>query len=122
MDTWPGTLPQRLLVDGYSRGSADGRLVSQMDAGPPQIRRRTTAAVRPLRGSMILTLAQQVILDTFVQDTLLGGSLPFKFPKQPWDGVTYVRVMFGQELPSDSNMGGDNWPVTLDLLILPDLP
>lgn len=116
-DTWPGTLPQKMLVDGYGDGMGDGRLVSRMDAGPPQVRRRSSAMPRPLTGRMNMTAAQIATLKTFVTTTLIGGTLSFNFP-DPVGGAT-IEVMFAGGLPQWANLGGDNYSVSLDLMVMP---
>jgi hypothetical protein len=80
---WPDTLPQQLLVDGYSQSLADTTIKSEMDAGPAKVRRRYTAGVEPVSGMMLLTETQLGTLRTFYEDTLLGGSLRFSWTKPP---------------------------------------
>lgn len=116
-DVWPASLPQKLLVEGYSEGLADGRLISQMDAGPAKVRRRSSAMPRPLQGSMIMTSAQLATMRTFVNTTLIGGSLPFDFP-DPATGATLL-VRCAGSVPALTNLGGAYWNVSLDLEILP---
>lgn len=117
VDVWPATLPQYMLVDGYAQGLGDGRLRSQTDAGPAKVRRRSSAMPKPLQGRMIMDGAQLADLQTFVDMTLMGGSLTFTFP-DPVTGSS-VLVRFSADLPSWQSRGADNWFVSLDLEILP---
>lgn len=116
-DNWPASLPTDMNASDYAEGMADGRLMSQTDTGPAKVRLRSSAMARPLKGSMIMTGAQVATLRTFVDTTLLGGTLPFNFT-DPIDGST-VLARFAESLPTWSSLGGDNWTVNLDLEVLP---
>jgi hypothetical protein len=56
-----------------------------MEQGPAKLRRRTTSGVRMLAFEMLLSRAQTETLDSFYQDDLASGSLPFDFT-HPRDG------------------------------------
>ncbi|WP_204349175.1 hypothetical protein, partial [Klebsiella pneumoniae] len=72
-DAWPNTLPQCLNV-GFGEAVGDGLLESQPDAGPPMVRRRSSAVTRPLSGQMRMTRVQIGYLRTFFETTLMGGA------------------------------------------------
>ncbi|MFG1267632.1 hypothetical protein V5F40_06680 [Xanthobacter sp. DSM 14520] len=84
---WPADLPQRVLVDGFSAGVADGRIRQKMDAGPPKMRRRTSAAVRPVRARVRLDRDGVARLNRFWEEDTAGGVLPFWFPDPLLDGL-----------------------------------
>lgn len=115
--TWPTSLPQAFQQNGYSQGEGEGRLRTQPDQGPGKVRRRFTAVPKPLTGVMEVTNAQLATLDSFVLNDIQGGSLPFTFP-DPLGGSALL-VMFGQAMPSWTNLGGGWFSVTLDLLVMP---
>lgn len=117
MNSWPSTLPQRMLVNGYQTGLGDGRLRSSTDAGVAKLRRRFSAVPRPLSGSIMATAEQLETFKTFVEDTLKGGVLPFTFPAQGEDGTWTCQI--GQNAPTWSASGPDVWTISLDLVILP---
>jgi hypothetical protein len=75
--TWPGTLPVYVQEGGYSESLQDQTIESQMDAGPAKIRRRFTKSLRKFEITMQMTAAQLTTFETFWNDTLKGGSLPF---------------------------------------------
>ena len=52
---------------------------TEMDAGPPKARRRYTAGIRMVRGTIRVTKAQRATLDTFWVTTLEGGTLAFEW-------------------------------------------
>lgn len=110
-DVWPVTLPQGLLMDGNSDAPPDGRLKSQTDQGPGKTRRRTSAAVRKFSGRMYMTTEQIDTLETFIETTTLGGTLPFTF-KDPKNAAP-ILVRFGDSLPNWVNVSGDLYDVAL---------
>ncbi|MFG1364652.1 hypothetical protein [Xanthobacter versatilis] len=87
---WPTDLPQRVLVDGYSEGVGDGRLRQAMDAGPPKMRRRSSAATRPVRARLWVDFDGMARLKRFWAEGVAGGSLPFLFPDQTVDGLALL--------------------------------
>ena len=77
MILWPHVLPQQLLVEGYGEQLSNQLIRTEMDAGPAKVRRRFTAAPRPVNGSIIVTPAQLVFFRNWYYNVLLGGSLRF---------------------------------------------
>lgn len=116
-DAWPGGLPQSPLLQGYSESPPDVALRTPMDGGVAKLRRRFTAATRPLQWAMICTKAQVATLDTFYSTTLVGGTLPFTFDHpRTTDNEEFrfiappVYVVIGSE---------DEWRVSVSLEQLP---
>ena len=114
--SWPTTLPQQLFVNGYSQSFAETTIKSEMDAGPAKVRRRFTAGVEPVSGTMLLTETQLGYLRTFFVDTLLGGSLRFSWTKPPAH-TTACEMRFTAP-PSWTKVEGD-YEVNLSLEVLP---
>ena len=114
--SWPTTLPQQLFVNGYSQSFAETTIKSDMDAGPAKVRRRFTAGVEPVSGTMLLTETQLGYLRTFFVDTLLGGSLRFSWTKPPAH-TTACEMRFTAP-PSWTKVEGD-YEVNLSLEVLP---
>jgi len=75
MASWPATLPQFVLRDGFSEGFKDVVQRSQMDIGPKKKRMRSTAAPEPNTYPVELTSAQVDIFKTWFEDTAdaVGG-------------------------------------------------
>lgn len=115
---WPGTLPQALLLSGAGKGVGDGLTEYQPDTGPSITRRRTTAVMRPLSGSMILTDAQIATFETFFYTTIMNGALPFTFP-DPISGATLLVKFTKATPPGYSPQGGNNYLLSLALMVLP---
>ena len=93
VDIWPSELPSCFILGSHNETLPEGRLKSEMDAGPAKIRRRSSAMPYPLSGSLRMTLAQLNRLKTFTANTLLGGSLPFRFPSQYGGSALLVRFV-----------------------------
>ena len=113
---WHVDLPQELFIAGYGQSFPAVTIKSDMDAGPAKVRRRFTAGVEPVTGTMIMTAAQLVILDTFFNTTLLGGSLRFSWTKPPAHSVA-CEMRF-TEVPSWTKVEGD-YEVSLSFEVLP---
>jgi hypothetical protein len=77
---WPSDLPQAFLETSYAESLAENWIRDQFDIGPASVRRRTTAAIYPVTGAMVMTDAQWIELKAFFADVLLQGVLPFGFP------------------------------------------
>ena len=115
MATWPGTLPDDFLVDAFSETLPDNTIRSKVEYGPAKLRRRATAAVRPIEGQLYMTTAQVATHDTFFVTTLKYGSLAFDWT-HPRTGSSKSFRYVGVPNYSPS---GINWIAALVLEILP---
>lgn len=112
---WPLSLPQD--VDRpYVDTMADNVIRTPMEAGPAKTRPRSTAGVRTIGGTMLLTQAQTETFQTFFEDTVRFGALRFDFP-DPRTGETAV-VRFTRP-PQLTHVAGPTWSLRLDLEVLP---
>lgn len=118
MPTWPGSLPQYPLQDGYSAAEPNGLLASAMDQGPPKVRRRFSAAVTPVQCSWKLTDAQKATLKAFVKTDLAGGALTFTWPN-PEDPPNTCAARFNPERLPVYAASGRRWLATAEVWILP---
>lgn len=117
MATWPATLPQTLLQDGYREALPRNKVRTEMDAGPAKQRRRYTAAVRPLTGCQNLTTTQVAALKDFHNTTLLGGTLPFDWA-DPIPGSGLMSFRFVSEPSIDRVLSARLYRVMYQLEIL----
>lgn len=115
---WPAELPQYPSVSGTSRGFADGRLFQAMAQGPAKIRLRTSAAIKPLSVSFMMTVAEVSVFEAFWDDDTKGGSLPFYFPNYDDEGEFWL-VVFGENAPVVTPTEYDAEQVSFTLSILP---
>jgi hypothetical protein len=74
---WPATLPNYVLIDGYSEKLPAQKIESPMEAGRPKVRRRFSTNWRQFTVFIKMTADQGIIFESFYQNTLQGGSLPF---------------------------------------------
>lgn len=115
-EVWPAGLPQIPLLEGLAEGTGEGRLASQADHGPAKLRPLTSAIGDPLAATIAVSTAGKAILKTFVETTLIGGTLAFTFPDP--DGGADLLARFAT-LPVYRKRGPGTWFVGLDLEILP---
>lgn len=113
MATWPNTLPQNFLQDGFTDSEPTLTVKEQMDSGPPITRQICTANVRSIDGVMILTTEEKIILREFYR---ANCAVVFDFP-DPDTGLA-VSVMF-TEKPTFAGFTGYYHKVSLKLEILP---
>ena len=116
MANWPATLPASVLQEGFAETLPDTALRTSMDVGPAKLRRRTSAAVRPVRAALNLSTSQAADIETFYVSTLEGGTLPFDFT----DPRTLATQSFRFTAPpSLSPLSGNLWRASLDMERLP---
>ena len=116
MATWPTTLPQSPLQAGFSESLPNNVIRTSMDLGPPKVRRRDTAGVRPMVFKMKMSTAQVATLETFFEDDLSSGVMPFYYT-HPRTGAT-VSIQFIVP-PRIRAADGRWWAVDMNVLILP---
>jgi len=100
---WPAELPQRVLVEGYSERTRDGRLFSATSAGPPKVRRRFSAAVMPVAAAIYASWDQKARFERFWAEDTSGGTLPFIMPDQSRDQVPLLASS-GESLTTESGI------------------
>lgn len=122
MASWPGTLPQDLLLEGLGKQREPGTIRSQMETGPAKVRRRTTAPVVRLSGQLVLTGTQVGTLETFHNSTLGEGADSFTWTDPEDDGTVTLRFV---QPPAYSAVAGHGtpgsrlWAAQLELEIIP---
>jgi hypothetical protein len=117
MAVWPASLPQTLLQASYRETLPRTKLRTEMDAGPPKMRRRYTAAPRPIQGTQNLTTTQVADLKTFHNTTVAGGSLPFDWT-DPIPGTGTVSFRFVSE-PELVPVSGSMYRASYEFEIMP---
>jgi len=87
MSVWPITLPAYPLTEGFREKMPENILRTDMEQGPAKLRRRTTAGVRGMEMSYLMSKAQVSALETFYNSTLAGGVFDFSYT-HPRSGAT----------------------------------
>jgi hypothetical protein len=103
MPTWPTSLPQHVLEQGYNEQVPDQTIETQMDAGPAKVRRRFTTAPRRFGVVVVMDPDQVALFETFYLETLAGGSLPFDWVHPRTRVSTTFR--FRKPVPSINPLG-----------------
>ena len=117
MVAWPSaTIPNSIVHDGFSMTLADNVIQSQPDIGPPKRRRRTTANVIPITRKFLLDGTQYTAFDSFYENDLESGSLPFDWV-HPMTGAA-VSCAFKSPPKIGPIVGYKVW-VTIEYNILP---
>lgn len=113
--TWPNTLPQDFLIEGYSESPPDNLIRQPMEIGPEKVRRRQTSAIQPINALQYMTTAQLAYLQTFYITTSYYGALAMDLP-HPRTGST-VEARFSK--PPSYAKRGMGWIVSYSFEILP---
>ncbi len=113
---WPVSLPEYVLAAGYQEEEPETAVRTAMETGPAKARRRFTAAPRPIKCAVRLSLAQQATLSAFYQSTLVGGSLAFDWV-HPVSRAAVTMRFVGK--PKYAPRTANRMDAQLDLEILP---
>lgn len=114
MADWPDSLPCALM-NSYTESPPENTIRSQMDTGIPKLRRRSTAATRPISFSMSLTAAQYQLLDDFYVNDVFSGSIPFNYTHPVTGAAVEARFL---ERPQYRSQSG-RYLAAINLEILP---
>lgn len=75
VDAWPASLPQEMTIQGYQEPlGKNSNIRTQMDVGEAKVRGRSTAIIKPIVGTVVMTSDQVDTLITFYFTTLGDGS------------------------------------------------
>lgn len=115
MATWPATLPAPAL-NTLSETPPDNVIRTKMDKGPDKVRRRTTANIRPISFTLILTPTQTATLDTFYDTTTFSGADEFDYTHPRTGDAVKARFV---EPPQYSENEGVLYNCSISLEIMP---
>ena len=117
LDVWPVGLPQLVLRDGYAETEPDVIRRTEMDEGPAKQRPRFTVGIRPFLVQIEVDVDQVATFQTFYEDTLKDGTIPFSW-KHPRTQVNTDFRFVGQ--PQKMRVqGARNWRITMALEVMP---
>jgi len=100
MAAWPGSLPQAPLLDEFEYVPFDPCVVTEMDTGPPQRRRRFSTAFGRYSIVFVLTGRQVAAFVTFYFTTLAGAPGTITGFPDPRDGATATFQFAPGSVPS----------------------
>ena len=117
--TWPTSLPQKPLRDGFSEVGGVNVIRTPMDKGPARTR-RLSRLVKPIQVAFLMTEAQLVTLEDFVENTLFGvRRCNFTHPRKLT--AVELRIVPGGEgvFYNLSPLSADLWQVSMTFEVLP---
>lgn len=115
MTAWPASLPQDVLLGGYSEAPQDTAIRSAVSYGPDKVRRRTTAVITHVTMKLRLTTAQVATLETFYNDTIqIAG--PVDWIHHRTRAAAAYRFL---SPPTFVPYGAGYWSATLEMELLP---
>lgn len=112
--SWPATLPQVPLAEGYSEVDGENVIWSSNDAGPPKGRRRSTADWQFITCSFSVTRTQLATAKAFYRTTL-ASVLPFTWTHPSTGLAANFRIRGLSTAPG----GGAYVTMTLSLEVVP---
>lgn len=112
MATWPTSLPQILLLDGYDEQPVDNVIRSPVDQGPEITRPKYSSTPIDFTGSLILTSAQCDALDSFYDATLNFGTAQFDWVNSRTGAAVSLKF---RARPGYQGAGGGLYRTTLSL-------
>jgi hypothetical protein len=115
---YPSSLPQQ-AHQNYTESIPDNRIVSAMDWGPPQTRKRGTTAYAPVSFSVTVSAAIRDAIVSFYRDDLVEGTLLFQHADFAGRGTTHTYLF--QSPPTYSHQGKNLWRVEFQLWKVADL-
>ena len=116
MSVWPNTLPGSPLLDNFREIAPKTSIRTDMEQGPAKVRQRTTAAIRMLQLTYLMSKDQVAILETFYLATLQGGSGSFSFVHPRSNATVSCRFIRPPEYGSGN---GNFFKVMIELEVLP---
>lgn len=114
MATWPTSLPQTPLLEGFSDAPQSSVIRTSM-TGLTKQRNRYTAVVSDVKEVYLLTPAQFTTLLAFYTDTLKNGSLSFI----KYDVITATNKSYRFTKPYEDTFNGVQHKVKLTLEKMP---
>lgn len=117
MPTWPASLPQAPLIEGYSEQPPDLIVRSQGEVGWAKTRRRATAGPTRITATYAMTGAQLAIFEAFVDGELAGRMHTFDWPRPRTGATVPARIVDAPQIVPAA--GSDRWRVGLTLEVMP---
>lgn len=116
MTTWPATLPQAPLIEGFTETAPITALRTEMDQGPAKTRQKTTAGVARMTLSFILSRSQTQTLDVFFKEGTKGGTISFVFLHPRTSASLSCRFV---QPPRYQSLNGESFKAAIELEVLP---
>lgn len=119
--SWPNSLPDEPLLQGYREVHPDLTLRSKLDKGPAKVSRKGSKGPQVISVQFSMSSSVLELWEEFVEDTLAAGSLRFTHTHPRTGASIEMRLVGGGEsgMFTVEPHGIDNWIVSCDLEVLP---
>ena len=117
MPTWPTSLPQAPLVEGYGEQPPDLIVRSQVDVGWAKTRRRATAGATRITATYTMTGTQLAVFESFLAGDIADRTLAFDWPRPRTGATVPVRIVEPPQIVPAA--GTHRWRVGLTLELMP---
>lgn len=114
MASWPVTLPNYVLESGYQEQLPKNVVETDMEGGPPKVRRRFTKTFRRFNVAQVMDYTQVATFEAFYNTTCASGSLPFDWVHPRTQSSMSFR--FTGNPPSYQPFGGQYVRVSYSLI------
>lgn len=116
--SWPGTLPQRVTRQGYSRMDAMKPMTTEMDDGRIVERMSSDVDATIDTVSFWMNATQKAAWSTFYKTDLKRGTLRFTMPTvNDSYGYTTRTVKIVSDRPKEEPQGGGWWKVSFQIKV-----
>jgi hypothetical protein len=115
--TWPTTLPQRFLMNGFQHALGDNRAVFRPQSGAPVVRRVSSYRQDPIQGQMRVTDSQLATFRSFYSTDCSDGTTPFTWVDPETGAAQLMR--FGTGGTPSWTPAGPRWMVSFAVETLP---
>ena len=95
-ESWPVGVPSSFEASGFGYDADSGILRTDMDSGPPKVRRRFTSVSKNMKGTIIMTQAQFQLWEYWFEDVIAFGALSFVMPDPVHGSNMTVRIVAGK--------------------------
>ncbi|WP_396189386.1 hypothetical protein [Flavobacterium sp.] len=114
--TWPASLPQKPLANGYNEGFQDTVIRSKVESGASKARQRYTRLRKLVDVAFQMNTAQKATFETFLS-TIGGGAHAYNWP-HPLTGTAQVVQMTGP-VTGPKYLAPNIWQISFQLEIMP---
>ena len=118
MPTWPASLSQRPLIDGFVEMPPNLVVRSQTDLGPAKVRRRATASMTRFQMTLRMTAPQLATFRTFLADDLDDRARSFTWVHPITGAAGTFRIVDPPSIVPAGN-AAVSWRVALVVELLP---
>lgn len=115
MPSWPPSLPQRPLIDGYRETAPDLVVRSRPDLGQAKTRRRATGGVTQFQMVFRMTTGQLATFRTWLRSDIQDRALSFAWSHPITGAAGNFRIVDSPQYEP----AGPSWRVMLVMEMLP---